>query len=448
MRRGIYFSLAYALAMGAPALALAQELPEPFLPAPPLPAAPTSPNVPIGPVVPLEPGATVADRERPGYSPVGIRFGDFFFFPRGEVDESYNDNLTAAPSHTESDFITTLVPSFDIRSNLPTNAINLSAGAVVSEYASHSNFNTQDAYANADGRLDVDNTHDFHGALSFARLHEDPGAPTLPGNAAQPELYDTYSGTVGFSQTKLRVGYSADLTAAREEYDAVPIVGGGLLPQSDQNNNTYTAALRGSYEFITHYQGFVRGGVDYRDYDHAALGAPIRTSRGYRLDAGLHVDLGGVTYAEVYGGYLEEDYQAVSLGTVAGPDVGANVVWNPTGLTSVTLRAERSIENAPSSIVGVTAAPGYFDTTAGLRVDHELLRNLLLHAQLAYENDDFQGINRTDNDILAGGGAKYLLNQYLYLGADYTYEHRDSSGSAATTPFDRDIFMLRLSTQL
>jgi hypothetical protein len=67
---------------------------------------------------------------------------------------------------------------------------------------------------------------------------------------------------------------------------------------------------------------------------------------------------------------------------------------------------------------------------------------------LAYTNDDFQGINRTDNDYLAGAGAKYLLNRYLYLGADYLYEHRESSGSAATNPFDRNIFMLRLSTQL
>jgi hypothetical protein len=445
MPRGIQVAVAAAVLGLMPTLAQAQGQTEPFLPVPPLPIAP---NLPIAPAVPLEPGATVVDRQRPEYSPLGVRFGDFFFFPRAELDEAYDDNIFAARTNTKSDFITALAPSFDIRSNLPTSAINLSAGTIISRYATHTNFDTEDAYANLDGRLDVDNTHDFHGALRVAKLHEDPGAPDFPGAASQPVLYNTYEGTAGFSQTKLRVGYSADLTARREEYQAVPIAGGGLLPQSDRNNNAYEAALRGSYEFITHYEGFMRGAVNYRDYDHAAIGAPIRTSHGFRIDAGIHVDLTGVTYAELFAGYLEQDYQAASLGTVSGPDVGANVVWNPTGLTSLTFKAERSIEDAPATIVGATAAPGYFHSTAGLRVDHELLRNLLLDGQLTYANDDFQGINRTDNDYLAGVGAKYLLMRYLYLGADYTYEHRDSSGTAAANLFDRNIFMLRLSTQL
>lgn len=428
-----------------PCAAQAQRQTEPFLPVAPLPV---SPNVPVGPLVPLAPGATVVDRERPEVQPLGVRFGDFFFFPRGELDEAYNDNIFATKNATSSDFITALVPSFDIRSNLPTNAINLSAGAVISHYASHSNFNTQDAFANLDGRLDVDHTHDFHGALRVERDHEDPGAPDFPGNASEPVQYMAYTGTAGFSQTQLRVGYSADLTARREEYEAVPVVGGGLLPQSDRNNTAYEAALRGSYEFVKNYQGFMRGAINYRDYDHAAIGAPIRTSHGFRVDAGIHIDLTGVTYAELFGGYLQQDYQAASLGTVSGPDIGADVVWNATQLTSVTLKAERSIEDAPATVVGATAAPGYFHSTAGVRVDHELLRNLLLDGQIAYANDDFQGISRTDDNYVAGVGAKYLLTRHFYFGGDYTLQHRESNGSAATNPFTRNIFMIRLSTQL
>lgn len=438
--------LALGIAFGlTPSLALAQQQTEPFLPVPQLPVAP---NVPVAPAVPLDQGKTVVDRPRPEFDPLGVRFGDFFFFPRGEVDESFNDNIFATNVGEKSDFITTLAPTFDIRSNLPTNAINLSAGAILSWYANNSNFNTQDAFANADGRLDVDNTHDFHGALRAARLHEDPGAPTFPGNASQPVVYNTYEGTAGFSQTKLRVGYSADLTARREEYEAVPTFGGGLLPQSDRNNNAYEAALQGSYEFVANYRGFVRGALNYRDYDHAAIGAPTRTSHGFRIDAGARIDITGVTYAELFAGYLQQDYQASSLGTVSGPDIGANVVWNATQLTSVTLKAERTIADAPASVVGGTASPAYFHSTAGVRVDHELLRNLLLDGQVAYANDDFQGINRTDNDYLVGAGAKYLLTRNLYLGADYAFEHRESSGTQAINPFSRNIIMLRLSTQL
>jgi hypothetical protein len=447
MRKRILVSLAgCALALGlAPSLAVAQYQTDPFLPVPPLPVAP---NMPVAPGVPLERGLTVVDRPRPDFDALGLRLGDFFFFPRAEVDEAYNDNIFAAKNGKQSDFITALAPSFDIRSNLPTNAINLSAGAIVSRYADHSAFNTEDAFANLDGRLDVDHTHDFFGALRVARLHEDPGAPTVPGNASAPVHYTTYDATAGFEQTKLRIGYSADLSARREEYEAVPVVGGGLLPQSDRNNNTYEAALRGSYEFVPNYQGFVRGAVNYRDYDHAAIGAPTRTSYGFRLDTGVRIDLTGVTYAELFVGYLDQEYESAILGTVSGPDVGANVVWNATQLTSLTLKVERAIQDAPAAIVGATASPGYFHSTAGISVDHELLRNVLLNGHLTYANDDFHGINRTDNDYLAGAGAKYLLSRNFYLGADYTLEHRDSSGTLATNPFTRNIFMLRLSTQL
>lgn len=430
----------------APMAASAQTQTEPLLPVPPL--LPAAPNVPAASPVPLERGLTVVDRQRPEFSPLGLRAGPWFFFPRAEVDESFNDNIFATNTGKTSDFITTLAPSFDLRSNFPTNALNLSAGAFISRYASHSNFNTEDAFGAVDGRLDVDATHDIHGAARVDRLHEDPGAPTFPTNAAQPVHYTAYNGSAGFAQTRLRIGYSADLSARREEYEAVPTVGGGLLPQSDRNNNAYEAALRAYYEFQPNYQAFLRGAYNFRVYDHTAIGAPTHDSHGYRVDAGVRIDLTGVTYVELFLGYLAQEYRTSLFGTVSGIDAGVNLVWNPTELTSVTLKGLRTVEDAPAVVVGPTNAPGYLHSEAGLRVDHELLRNLLLNAHALYANDAFQGINRTDDDYQVGVGARYLLNRYLYLGANYTFEHRDSSGTAAINPFSRNIFMLRISTQL
>jgi hypothetical protein len=40
------------------------------------------------------------------------------------------------------------------------------------------------------------------------------------------------------------------------------------------------------------------------------------------------------------------------------------------------------------------------------------------------------------------------LNRHLYLGATYNFDHRDSSGAAATTSYSRNIVLLRVSTQL
>ena len=431
----------------APVAAVAQT--EPMVPIPPLPVAP---NVPVGPGVPLERGFTVVDRERPEVAPLGMRLGSWFFFPRAEVDELYNDNIFAGSggpgSFKGNDLITAVVPGFDLRSNFPTNALNLSAGAVLSYYARHSSFNTQDAFGAADGRLDVDATHDVHGGLRVEKAHEDPGAPNVPGNVAEPVLYNTYTANAGFAQTRLRIGYSADVTARRQEYQAVPLVGGGLAQESERNNNSYEAALRPYYEFVPNYQGFVRGAYNIRRYDHVQFLQSTRNSHGFRADVGARVDLTGLAYAEFFVGYLRQEYRSATFGSISGLDAGANLVYNITPITSLTLKGARTVQDTNFAIVGNAPSPGYLESSVGLSVDHELLRNLLLNGTATFVNDDFKGIDRTDNGYLAGAGAKYLLNRNLYLGANYTFERRISSGASGIGPFSRNIVMVRISTQL
>src|ERR1700761_932265 len=105
-----------------PAFAAAQIV-EPFLPLPALPVEGQA--IPV--VVEPPRGTTVMSRPRPETDPQGVRLGSFFLFPRGEIDESYNDNIFATPNHNSGDFITTLAPSFDLMSNWNQDALNFHA---------------------------------------------------------------------------------------------------------------------------------------------------------------------------------------------------------------------------------------------------------------------------------------------------------------------------------
>lgn len=427
-----------------PALALAQTT-EPLLPVPPLP---TGPQAPVLPGQPVLRGQTVTDRPRPEVDPLGVHAGSFFFFPRAEVDELYNDNILATTTGKESDFITVLAPSFDLLSNFPQNALNVHAGTSIGRYASHSSENYDDAFGSVDGRYDITAGDHLTAALKAARLHEDRTSPDAPGSAAEPVKYNTYTGRVGYVSDGLRFGYEADAAVERDEYEAVPLTGGGLLPQSGRNVTSYELALRGNYTITPTYQLFVRGAGNIRNHDHTVAGFPTQDSHGYRADVGVRVDLTGVTFAEGYVGYLSQDYRSSSLGTVSGLDVGGNLTWNVTTLTTVKVNAERTVQDANQQITGLAASPGYLHSFAGVSVDHELLRDLLLNGNAGYANDDFQGIDRTDNVYTIGAGAKYLLNRHLYLGASYSFQRRSSSGSSAIGAFTQNIFMLRLSTQL
>jgi hypothetical protein len=117
------------------------------------------------------------------------------------------------------------------------------------------------------------------------------------------------------------------------------------------------------------------------------------------------------------------------------------------------LNATRTVQDANTAALAfangaVVNSPGYLESSVGVRVDHELLRNLLLNANASFVSDDFKGVNATDNYYLAGVGAKYLLNRNLYIGPSYQFQRLNSSGTNAFAPFTRNIIMLRLSTQL
>ncbi len=78
-------------------------------------------------------------------------------------------------------------------------------------------------------------------------------------------------------------------------------------------------------------------------------------------------------------------------------------------------------------------------------MDHELLRALLLHGEVAFENDDYEGITRDDDHFEAGLGARYMLGRHYALRGDWRFDRRDSN--VAGQDFSRHVFTLRLELQ-
>lgn len=415
---------------------------EPLLPAPPPPSGPQAPAAPGQPVLA---GQTVTLRPRPDTDPIGLHVGDFFWFPEAELDEAYNSNIFATPTPTTSDFITSLQPRFDLLSSFPQNALNLRGGATFQFYARNPSQNIQSGFVSGDGRLDVTADNWFYGGVQLAHLFIPRTAPTSPGNAAQPVTYNTYTANLGYMQTGLRLGYQAEFAMHGEQYNAVPLIRGGISPQSPNNVTIYQGALRGNYEFAPDYQAYLRYAENFRILPITVPGGVSFDSLGYRVDAGLQILPASVAFGEIYAGYLSQTFHTPSLGSISAPDAGGRLVWNVTRLMTVTFTGLRTVVQSNSAISGTGA--GYLASSGTVNVDHELLRNLLLNANAGYENDAFQGISRTDNVFSAGAGVKYLLNRNLYLGGTCSYLQRTSSGTAPGTPYNQSIVMLRLSTQ-
>jgi hypothetical protein len=74
----------------------------------------------------------------------------------------------------------------------------------------------------------------------------------------------------------------------------------------------------------------------------------------------------------------------------------------------------------------VEGAAGIVDTGVDLRVDYELLENLVASGHGSLHGEHFEGISRDDNLHTLGAGLTYFINPYLQAGLDYTFGERNS----------------------
>ena len=431
-------------------LVASAQITEPLLPLIPGGAVFTAPTAPQTAVTEGEaggyPGETVTSRYRPEFSASGVRFGDFYWFPTAELDESYNSNIFATTTAPSSDLITTLAPNFALTSIFPRGALSLSGGATLQEYAAHPAQNTQSGTFSVNGVYPVTAGGTISGNAQVSHPYIAYGSPTSPINIAEPVTYWAYTASTGYQQSGRRISYGVNLAVNAALYNAAPLVGGGVSPQSSQNAIIPDVSVNAGYEIAPDYEGFVR--IDGSRYSYLrATGASFTT---YSANFGLRISPRHLIYGNVYAGYLFENSGQSTIGS-SFPDYGGELVWTVTTLTTLTFDGVRTFyTGTPSngSITAISTGPagnGYLSSTVGARADHELLRNLLLTFNATYEDDSFLGITRTDHVLTAGTGLTYLVNRYLFLGGSFSYYQRNSTVSGVS--FSQNILMLRLGTQ-
>ncbi len=383
---------------------------------------------------------------RSALAPIGVRLGDFFWYPRAELDQAYNSNIFATTTGFTYDLITALTSSFDLLSNFPRNSLNLHAGSLLQVYADHPAQNTQDGILSVDGTLNVTAGSYLYGNAQVAHQHISYGSPNSPGNIAQPVTYWDYTATAGYYQGGRRFSYGVDLGVASAQYNAAQLDGGGVLPQSSQDATAYSAAVTGSYEIIPDYLGYVRVAGNLFDYTRIMTGEISPNFSTYRVDVGLQIlpGLRHIIYGEAYVGYLVQKFNQSALGSTSTPDYGGNIVWSITPLTTLTFTGLLTFNTGTPGAGLPSAGNSYLSSVFTAAASHELLRNLHLGLTATYINNSFQGISRTDNVVVFGAGVRYQVSRNLFLGGDFSYAQQNSTGGGS---FTQNILTLRAGTQ-
>jgi hypothetical protein len=201
------------------------------------------------------------------------------------------------------------------------------------------------------------------------------------------------------------------------KYDSPPSKTGGTIDQSfrDHTNTFYGGRL--DYALSPKTAFFVDLQGENHNQKHASAADPTnRDSKGYQALAGVDFEVTALVRGNIGVGYRRETFSDPASKPLSGWSTDATLEWFPTQLTTVTLRGTRTVEDS-----AIPGSPAYLSTNATARVDHELLRNVILTGQAGYGDDKYAGINREDHRTSAGLGASYLLNHNVGVSVTYNY---------------------------
>ncbi|WBT05654.1 outer membrane beta-barrel protein [Brevundimonas vesicularis] len=367
----------------------------------------------------------VRDRPQPSYDPLGIRAGGFTTFPRLQSGVVQNDNVFAAEDDRQPATTLRLTPEVLVRSNWSRHALETRARAEIDRNLDFDSENTTDWSLGGAGRLDIVRGADITLAADYAHDHEARTAAGAGPVARRPIAFDLASASLAATRTRGPLRLRADAAVLRYDYRDGLSAAGAVIEQDDRDRTVVRLTGRADYALSPATALFVQIARDDRDY-RIVSGSPERSSSGHEALAGVDFELGALIRGEVAAGYIRQDFQNAAYGDLDGFGGRARLSWFPTQLTTLTAAAGRSVEDT-----GVIGSAGALRTDVSISADHELLRNLILTAETAWSEDDYNGLDRSDTRFTAGFSAVYRLNRRYGLTAGLTYLDQSSSGAVA-----------------
>lgn len=347
------------------------------------------------------------------YDGTGTHVGSFWLLPTIETGLFYDSNVNASSDDAEDGWGGYISPRLDLKSDWGRHALDISLGASHFEYFDGPDDSRTNFDGSVEARIDVQRDLVIIGGLKGGMFDErvgDLNASALADEATRHREYDAYASlNKAFNRLSVSVGGAYTVY----DYDDVDSVLGGEIDQDFRDGDTQTVGGRVSYEFSPGYRMFADTRYNWRHYE-----SNVGESDGWRGLAGVEFEITRLVRGEIGVGYMEQYYDD-------GDDEGgisyhAGLIWNPTPLMTVNLDADRVI--ADSAVAG---SSGMIEDTAKLRVDYEVMRQVVVSPFIGITHLDYVDIDRTGFAYDAGFQVDYAVNRFLSVGMNYIYTNSD-----------------------
>jgi hypothetical protein len=373
---------------------------------------------------------SVRQRPRPDYQAEGVQVGAFMIYPKVSLDVAYDDNIYALQTGPVGDVIFSEVPEIDIQSTWSRNALSAYVKGQADEYVNYSGEDGTQYGAGVAGKYQFGES-ELTGGVDYAHDLLPRSASNNFGFSVHRIPYDLTELNAQLATTFTRVRFSVRVDDQIYAYQNGQTATGAVVFEQNQNRSDLTVTGKAEFAVSPDTALYLTAAGNDRTYDLNPPAVPYTMNNsGYEVNFGANFDITHLVRGEVQLGYLSQTYTSPLFKPINGPSAKAQVEWFPTQLTTVTAIVTRSVGDS-----GVPGAAGFLATNGSLQVDHELLRNVILTANVYVGYNQYNGVDRNDELYGAGVSANWLLTRHIGLNLAYLYSDQSSTGTAKGPSF-------------
>ena len=373
-----------------------------------------------------------------------IRWRGFEISPLLTSSQIVDTNIYATDSNEETDTITTLRPSFEVKKSSGSLQTSLSMEGEAKKYWSNTdedvfNFNTK-----LGGTVEAGSDVKIPFELSYTSGHETRGQNFTTNFSKKPIAFNGFGSALGivYNPDSLKlslVGRYGDLS-----FDNGKNTAGQRIVREDGDRASTSVEATASYALPSGHEPFVSvvyEATDYKngDFTGAGFSGPERDSESVEALAGWKMDYKGIINGYMGVGYAARDYDSAQISDIDALKIAADINWNIAKKATLNLALSRVIAEDSQITQGMVLSQGR------LRLDYKFLHNLFYNAFVDYAFADFESSNREDDILNLGTGLRYQINPRWSISGDYDFIARDSS--ALSADYDKHQFMVRLHTR-
>lgn len=342
--------------------------------------------------------------------------GSFDLFAKAILDVGHDSNVRRTKDDAVSSVFERLQGSLALRSDWTNHEARLVLDIDDMRYADASGETVTDVAAKGSVRLDLDDGVAARFDAGAKRGHVARGDDADPGPAFGPLKFADYKAAAFYDDRRSdRLFYRLAGDAIYRDY---------FSTDGTKRDNLDRTTLSGRGLVGVTYGGmidlFVSPAVNRVNFSEQSSSA--QDSTRFDLSLGWLWDQTGV--ASVGGKVGGSHRRFDQSGRAAQNDMllGLDMLWNLTPVLSLTAAAEVENQQSDAANTGTKLA-----RAGKLRLDYDPFERVILSGFASFSDEDFQEIDRRDEELRYGLEARYLLNEYAFVGLRLEQHNSDST---------------------